>query len=461
MTRSKIFPLLFLLSLSADAFALDRELSRSIFAELISIDTTNEHGNTTRAAQAMKNRLLAAGIPEQNLWLGGSAPDKQNLVMRMPGKSSLDPILLLAHLDVVEALDADWTIAPFQLTEKDGYFYGRGTMDDKSMAAHFVANMIEYTREGWQPERDIIVALTADEEGGNHNGVRWLLKHHREKIDAALAINEGGTGLIINGRYRTNNLQASEKTYQTYKLTARNAGGHSSRPANENAIYDLIDAVGAIRKYEFPLQINEVTHGFFTQTAKIVDQRQLREDLTAITKKRPSKLAIKRLSAQPYYNALLRTTCVATMLSAGHAENALPQTAEATINCRIIPGVEPSAVKAQLKKVIANPEIEITSVWDTIWSSPSDLSLVMPDVEAVTTSMWPGVIVVPVMSTGGTDGTFLRAEGIPTFGVSGIFTDVDDNRQHGKDERIGIKQYFEAQEFMYRLVKKIAGPRLP
>ena len=461
MTRSKIFPLLFLLSLSADAFALDRELSRSIFAELISIDTTNEHGNTTRAAQAMKNRLLAAGIPEQNLWLGGSAPDKQNLVMRMPGKSSLDPILLLAHLDVVEALDADWTIAPFQLTEKDGYFYGRGTMDDKSMAAHFVANMIEYTREGWQPERDIIVALTADEEGGNHNGVRWLLKHHREKIEAALAINEGGTGLIINGRYRTNNLQASEKTYQTYKLTARNPGGHSSRPANENAIYDLIDAVGAIRKYEFPLQINEVTHGFFTQTAKIVDQRQLREDLTAITKKRPSKRAIKRLSAQPYYNALLRTTCVATMLSAGHAENALPQTAEATINCRIIPGVEPSAVKAQLKKIIANPEIEITSVWDTIWSSPSDLSLVMPDVEAVTTSMWPGVIVVPVMSTGGTDGTFLRAEGIPTFGVSGIFTDVDDNRQHGKDERIGVKQYFEAQEFIYRLVKKIAGPRLP
>ena len=457
MNCSKIVSLLLLFCLSTNAFALDRDLSKSIFSQLISIDTTNEHGNTTLAAQAMKDRLLAAGIPAQFIWMGGSAPDKQNLVVRLPGKSSKHPILLLAHLDVVEALEADWTKPPFQLTEEDGYFYGRGTLDDKSMAAHFVANMIEYTREGWQPERDIIVALTADEEGGSHNGVLWLLANHRDKIDAALAINEGGTGLIIDGQYRTNNLQASEKTYQTYKLTAKNAGGHSSRPAKDNAIYELIDAVSAVRQYVFPLQLNEVTHGFFTQTAKVIDDPQLRADFTEITKKRPAQRAIKRLSAQPYYNSLLRTTCVATMLSAGHAENALPQSAEATINCRIIPGVEPSAVKAQLTKIVDNPAIEITSVWDTIWSSPSDLDLVMQDVEAVTTSMWPDVIVVPVMSTGGTDGTFLRAEGIPTFGVSGIFTDVNDNRLHGKDERIGVKQYFEAQEFMYRLVKKIAG----
>jgi len=459
MTQLRVVSLLILFCLSESSFALDRELSKPIFEELISIDTTNEHGNTTLAAQAMKNRLLNAGVPKQNLWMGGSAPDKQNLIVRLPGKSSNKPILLLAHLDVVEALDSDWTLPPFELTEQDGYFYGRGTMDDKSMAAHFIANMIEYTREGWQPERDIIIALTADEEGGSHNGVRWLLKNHRDRIDAALAINEGGTGLIIDGKYRTNNLQASEKTYQTYKLTAKNAGGHSSRPGNDNAIYDLIDAVSAVRQHEFPLQINEVTHGFFTQTAKIVDDSQLRKDLTAITKKRPSRHAVKRLSAQPYYNALLRTTCVATMLNAGHAENALPQTAEATINCRIIPGIEPAAIKAELKQIIDDPQIEITSVWDTIWSSPSDLSLVMQDVEAVTKAMWPGVIVVPVMSTGGTDGTFLRAEGIPTFGVSGIFTDVDDNRQHGRDERIGVKQYFEAQEFMYQLVKRLAGSR--
>ena len=459
MPQLKLIPLLILFCLSENTSALDRELSRSIFEELINIDTTNEHGDTTVAARAMMSRLLSAGVPEENLYIGGSAPDKQNLVMTLPGKSSSKPILLLAHLDVVEALDSDWTRPPFKLTEQDGYFYGRGTMDDKSMAAHFVANMIEYIREGWQPEQDIIIALTADEEGGSHNGVRWLLEHHRDKIEAAIAINEGGTGLIIDGKYRTNNLQASEKTYQTYKLTAKNAGGHSSRPGNENAIYDLIDAVNAVRTHEFPLEINDVSHGFFTQTAKIVDDPQLKKDLTAVTKKRPSKRAVKRLSAQPYYNALLRTTCVATMLNAGHAENALPQTAEATINCRIIPGIEPTAIKAQLRQAIDNPKIEITSVWDTIWSSPSNLDLVIKDVEEITSDMWPGVIVVPVMSTGGTDGTFLRAEGIPTFGVSGIFTDVDDNRQHGRDERIGVKQYFEAQEFMYRLVKKLARSR--
>jgi acetylornithine deacetylase/succinyl-diaminopimelate desuccinylase-like protein len=457
MPQLKFIPLLILIFLSESLFAIDRELSKSIFKELISIDTTNEHGDTTRAAQAMAARLRTAGVNEENIWLGGSAPDKQNLVVKLSGSSNKKAILLLAHLDVVEALASDWSLPPFQLTEKDGYFYGRGTLDDKSMAAHFVANLIEYTREGWQPERDIIIALTADEEGGSHNGVRWLLKNHRDKIDAALAINEGGTGLIIDGEYRTNNLQASEKTYQTYKIRAKNPGGHSSRPQNKNAIYDLIDAVDAIRTHQFPLQMNEVTHGFFTQTAKIVDDPQLKKDLTAITKKRPSKRAVKRLSAQPYYNALLRTTCVATMLSAGHAENALPQTAEATINCRIIPGIEPTAIKAQLVTLINNPDIEITSVWDTIWSAPSNLDLVLGDVEQVTTQMWPGVIVMPVMSTGGTDGTFLRAEGIPTFGVSGIFTDVDDNRQHGRDERIGIKQYYEAQEFMYRLVKKIGG----
>ena len=457
MPQKKIFPLLIIFCLSENCFSMDRELSRSIFAQLISIDTTDEHGNTTLAARAMAERLMAAGVADENIWLGGSAPDKQNLVVRLPGKSRGDAILLLAHLDVVEALESDWSLPPFKLTEKDGYFYGRGTLDDKSMAAHFIANMIEYNREGWQPQRDIIIALTADEEGGSHNGVRWLLEHHREKIDAVFAINEGGTGLIIDGKYRTNNIQASEKTYQTYQLTAKNAGGHSSRPDPKNAIYELIDAVSAIRNYEFPLQINPVTHGFFTRTAEIVDDPQLKKDLLAVTRKRPSKGAIRRLSAQPYYNALLRTTCVATMLDAGHAENALPQSAQATINCRIIPGIEPAAIKQQIIKLIANPDITVTSVWDTIWSSPSNLDLIMTDVEQITAELWPGVIVVPVMSTGGTDGTFLRAEGIPTFGVSGIFTDVNDNRQHGKDERVGVEQYYEAQEFMYRLVKKLAG----
>lgn len=434
-----------------------QQLARDVFAELIEINTVNTHGSTTEAARAMAARLLAAGFPSADVQVLGPHPRKGNLVARLQGTGRQPPLLLLAHLDVVDALPEDWTVDPFTFLERDGFFYGRGTTDDKAMAAIWVANLIRYRREGFVPDRDLIVALTADEEGGPHNGVTWLLEHHRDLIAAEYALNEGGGGQIKNGRRIANRVQASEKVYQSFRLEVTNPGGHSSIPRPENAIYQLAAGLTRLARFRFPVRLNEVTRAFFERTAR-VEADHTGADMAAILQSPSDPRAGDRLSATPYYNALLRTTCVATRLEAGHAENALPQTARAVVNCRILPNDSPDEIRAELERVLSDPAISVTPMNVPTPSPPSPLRRdVLEPIERLTETMWPGVPVVPVMSTGATDGLYLRNAGIATYGVSGLFSDVDDIRAHGRDERIGVQAFYEGQEFLYRLVKALAG----
>ena len=433
--------------------------AREIYKELVEINTTDTPaGNVTRAAEAVAARLRAAGFPETDIHVLGPDPRKHNVVARYHGSGAKRPLLLLAHLDVVEAKKEDWSFDPFTFLEKDGWFYGRGTSDDKAMAAQFVANIIRLKEEGFTPERDLILALTADEEGGTFNGVDWLVKNHKDLIDAEFAINEGGGGNTRKGKYLTNEVQASEKVFQNFKLEVTNAGGHSSLPVKDNAIYHLSEGLARLARFDFPVQLNEVTRAYFERSAQVESDPKVAADMRAVAKPTPDLAAAGRLSAQlPYWNSMMRTTCVATMLSAGHATNALPQLATANVNCRILPGVSPTSVRDTLTEVLADPKIKVEFVGDATPSKPSPLRPdLMSVVESLTKEMFPGAIVVPVMSTGATDGLYLRNGEVPTYGIDGTFGDIDDVRAHGKDERVGVKQFFEGLEFQYRLIKALA-----
>lgn len=434
--------------------------ARDIFKQLIEINTTDTpRGNVTTAAEAMAARLKAAGFPEADVKVLGPDPRKGNLVARYRGTGARKPMLLIAHLDVVEAKREDWSFDPFTFLEKDGFFYGRGTTDDKSMAAHFVANLIRLKEEGFKPDRDLILALTADEESGDFNGPAWLLKNHRDLIDAEFAINEGGGGSMRKGKYLTNEIQGSEKVYQDFRLEAKNAGGHSSLPVRDNAIYHLSAGLARLAAFDFPVELNDVTRGYFEKSATIEADPKVAADMRAVAGAKPDLAAAARLSAAlPYWNSVMRTTCVATRLEGGHANNALPQLAAANVNCRILPGVPPTAVRETLVRVLDDPKIAVTFVGE---ATPSKPTVLRPDVvsavETLTKQMFPGVVVIPVMSTGATDGLYLRNADIPTYGIEGTFGDMDDVRAHGRDERVGVKQFFEGLEFQYRLVKMLSS----
>jgi acetylornithine deacetylase/succinyl-diaminopimelate desuccinylase-like protein len=430
-----------------------------IFKQLIEINTTDTpSGNVTTAAEAVAARLTAAGFAAADVQVLGPDPRKGNLVARYRGTGARRPILLLAHLDVVEAKREDWSMDPFVFVEKDGFFYGRGTSDDKAMASQFVANLIRLKEEHFVPDRDLILALTADEEGGTFNGAEWLVQKHKDLIEADFAINEGGGGNIRKGRYLTNEVQASEKVYQDFHLEVTNKGGHSSLPVKDNAIYHLSAGLTRLSAYEFPVKLNEVTRAYFERSAAVESDPKVAADMRAVARETPDLAAAARLSALlPYYNSMMRTTCVATRLLGGHAQNALPQLATANVNCRILPGESPVAVKDQLTEVLADPAIKVEFVDEAHPSKPSPLRPeVMGVIESLTKEMYPGVVVVPVMSTGATDGLYMRNGEIPTYGVDGTFGDIDDVRAHGRDERIGVKQYFEGLEFQYRLIKALA-----
>ena len=445
----------------------DMQRARSILAELVETNTTNsERGDNTVAARALERRLLNAGFPEQDVHVlvPDDAPTKGNLVARYRGRdSTLQPILLLAHIDVVEALPEDWSVDlnPFEFIERGGYFYGRGVTDDKDEAAIYTANFIRMRREGFVPDRDIVMALTADEEGGPRNGVQFLLAEHRELIDAAFALNEGGGGMERDGRKISHNVQAGEKKFLSFYLTATNPGGHSSRPVKKNAIYDLSRALLAVQDYEFPVRLNEVTEAFFAGSAGLVGG-ELGEAMRRIVADQDDVSAAATLSEDPGYNSRLRTTCVATLLEGGHAQNALPQTARANVNCRLLPDHDPGDVQARLEGLTSPFDVEVTARGS---ATPSPSSPLTPEllgpIARITEEMWPGVPVLPVMSTGATDGLYLRREGIPVYGVSGLFGDMDDRRAHGQDERIRIEHFYEGQEFLYRLVKALAGDSAP
>jgi acetylornithine deacetylase/succinyl-diaminopimelate desuccinylase-like protein len=429
-----------------------RQLAYDIYKQLIEINTTDSVGNTTTAAEAMAERLRAAGFPAADVQVLGPNARKGNLVARLRGSGSAKPILLLAHLDVVEAKREDWSVDPFVLTEKDGYYYGRGTDDDKSMASIWIANLIRYKQEGWVPRRDLIVALTADEEGGTSNGVQWLLANHRDLIDAAFALNEGGDGRSKDGKLLYNGLGASEKVYVSFALETHNRGGHSSQPRPDNAIYELAQALTRLAAYQFPVKLNEVTRTYFERMSK-VETGPTAADMAAVT--RGDAEAAARLSQTPAYNALLRTTCVATRLEGGHADNALPQSAKATVNCRVLPGESADAVRDTIAKVVNDPQIQIGCATPSPASPLS--SEVMRPIEQTTSEFWPGVPVMPLMATGASDGLYLRNAGIPTYEISGLFGDINDDRTHGRDERVGVSQFYDSLQFLYTIVKRLAS----
>jgi acetylornithine deacetylase/succinyl-diaminopimelate desuccinylase-like protein len=460
----RVSPLVLLLNLlgpqapAASAPSPDQALVREIFAELVSIDTTDSVGDNTKAAEAMAARLRSGGLPAGDVQVLVPKPRKGNLVARLRGTGARRPLLLLAHLDVVEARREDWSFEPFVFREEGGYFYGRGTTDDKAMAAQFVANFIRYLKEGFRPDRDLILALTADEEGGDSNGVAFLLAKHRGLIDAELGLNEGGGGGLRKGRRIALSVQASEKVYQSFRLEVRNPGGHSSLPVPENAIYRLAEGLTRIARFHFPVRLNEVTRAFFERTSAALGGPE-GAAMKAILGPTPDPEAVLALARQPYFNSLMRTTCVATQLMGGHAENALPQMARAIVNCRMLPDDPPEAVRRTIVEALADPQIEVTPVAPARPSPPSPLTpAVFGPVERLAAAMWPGVPVVPVMSTGATDSLYLRAAGIPMYGVDGMFSDLDDVRAHGRDERLPVPALYEGQEFLYRLVKAMSSP---
>ena len=452
----------------AQLYQADRKLARDLLQELIGINTTDSVGNVSTASEAIAKRLRDAGFADSDIFIGGPNDRKKNLVVRLKGTGAQEPVLLMGHLDVVEAHPEDWTSDPFQLVEKDGYFYGRGTEDMKAGDAIYVLTMMRLKREGYKPDRDIILALTADEEGGQSNGVDWLLKNHRDLVDAEFALNADGGGVITEkGKPFIVAMGASEKLYADYELEVTNPGGHSSMPTPENAIYQLSDALVRLEHYKFPFELNDVTRAFFQQTAK-VQTGQVAADMLAVTKTPPDQAAIERLSQDPYYNALMHTTCIATRVQAGHANNAQPQRATANVNCRILPGHSRDEILQVLTKVVDDPKVSLSYVnngMKVIMGDREKTALppvplkpsLMDPLEKISAEMWPGAPVVPEMGTGATDGVYTNPAGIPTYGISGLAIDVDDDRSHGRDERLPVESYYNGAVFYYRYLKAVAG----
>ena len=443
----------------AEGLTAQQQLAHDIYQELIEIDTTTATGDTARAAEAMAARLKAAGFAEADVQAFSPAPRKGNLVARLHGSGARKPILLVAHLDVVPASRDDWSVDPFKLTEKDGYFYARGSGDDKYMAASFIANLIRYKNEGYKPDRDIIVALETDEEIFDRDGlgIQWLIKNHRDLIDAEFALNEGGGVGLKDGKPIRNSVQTSEKVALSYQLDVKNKGGHSAVPVKDNAIYRLAEGLVRLSKFSFPPRLNDTTRAFFGRSAQL-ETGQNAADLRAVASDKPDRSAVSRLSTNPVYNALLRTTCVATMLEGGNAINALPQLASAKVNCRIMPGESVDEVKATLERVLADDQIKVTQLDTPTLSAPSVLNEeIAGAIEKLSREFFPGAIVLPVMSAGATDGSFLRNAGIPTYGHSGMAIDVGESRIHGKDERVPVKSFYQGDEYLYRLVKLLSG----
>jgi acetylornithine deacetylase/succinyl-diaminopimelate desuccinylase-like protein len=444
----------------AEAGAADRALAREIYEQLVEIDTSEEKG-TTAAAEAVAARLRAAGLPAGQVQLLGPSPNKQNLVAHIRGRSKREPpLFLLAHLDVVAALASDWSVPPFELLERDGYFTGRGTADDKAMAAIFSTLFIRFAESNVRPRRDLILMLTADEEGGSENGVQWLLETHPELIgNGGVVINEGGVAATRGGERLYLGVQTAEKIYADFWLTVRDPGGHSSVPRQDNAIYRLATALARLEAKPFPIELNDVTKRYFARAAEI-EPGELGRALGALARDPSDAAAARVVSASPRYNALSRTTCVPTRLEAGHADNALPQTARAHINCRILPWRTPAETQQALAAAIADERVAIAPAEESRRSPPSPLEpRLMRTIEEIAASLWPGVPVVPVMSTGATDSLFFRERGVPAYGVAGLFSDIDDARAHGRDERIPVASFYESLDFLEQLVRRLAGVR--
>ncbi len=440
-------------------------LGRDLLRELVETNTTYSAGSTTRAATAMAARFRAAGFPAADVVIVGpdtgvDAKDR-NLVVRYRGAGKRPPIVLIGHLDVVEARRADWVLDPFALTERDGHFYGRGTLDMKNGDAAWVAALLRMKQEGVVPAGDFVLALTAGEEGGGgYNGIAWLLAHRPDLLDGTFALNaDGGGGELHAGRPVALDVDAAEKVFHSVHLTVRNPGGHSSLPSKDNAIYRLAAALGRLAAYDFPLQTNAITRAYFARSAALSEGPLAAEMRAVSTGDEPDPAAAARLTARSsFYNALLRTTCVATLIEGGHAPNALPQRARATVNCRILPGVDPAAVEATIRTVVADTAVVVTAADTAHRIAPSPLPPALErTLRATVGSIWGPLPIVPDMATGASDAVYLSAR-MPVYGVSGLFADPnnpDDTRAHGLDERIGVQAFYDQLEFTYRLLKAL------
>lgn len=440
----------------------DRASFRGIYKELVEIDTSLSSGSCTAAAQTVAKRLKDAGIPEQDIHVivPPDWPEQGNLVASLRGsKTDSDPILLLAHIDVVEARREDWERDPFTLIEENGYFYARGAVDDKAMAAIFVDALVRYRRTGYQPGRTIKLALTCGEETPfTFNGARYLLAHHRDLIDAAFALNEGGGGRLDDtGGHVYHGVQAGEKVYQDFYLEVTNPGGHSSRPVKDNAINRLARALGRVADYAFPYEFTDTTRAFFDRMARI-ESGQTAADMQAILLTPPAADALDRIAANPGYNSILRTTCVATTIAGGHAPNALPQRASANVNCRIFPGHTQQEILETLRQVIDDAAVVVSFAHtpETTSQPPPLTAAILGPIETLSEQMWPGVPVLPSMAAGITDGRFLTPAGIPTYGVTGLFVQPGQVNAHGLNEKIPVESLYQSREFLDRLIRTYA-----
>ena len=441
-----------------------KQLAHDIFKQLIEINTTDSVGNVSTAAEAMAQRFHEAGFPDTDIHIGGPNDRKKNVVVHYHGSGKHKPVLLIGHLDVVEARREDWTTDPFQFVEKDGYFYGRGTQDMKDGDAIMVTTLLRFKKEGFVPDRDIILALTADEEGGQSNGVDWLIKNHRDWIDAEFVLNHDGGGILAeHGKPLMMLIEPAEKLYADYTLTVTSPGGHSSLPVPDNAIYHLTDGLTRLEHYKFPVELNNVTRAYFERMSK-VEKGQRSADMKSVAKEPPDAQAAARLSEDPIYNSILHTTCVATRLNAGHANNALPQSAQANVNCRIEPGHSPEDIRQQLEKIVADSKISISYVAPIGGGAKTQAVVppplrddIMKSLEKITDEMWPGLPVIPDQASGASDGVYTNAAGMPTYLISGEAIDRDDIRAHGKDERIKQDSFYHALDFYYRFLKLLTS----
>jgi acetylornithine deacetylase/succinyl-diaminopimelate desuccinylase-like protein len=446
----------------------NKQLAHDIFKQLIEINTTDSVGNVTMASEAMAQRFRDAGFPDSDIYIGGPNDRKKNLVVRLHGSGARKPALLIGHLDVVEARREDWTTDPFQFVENDGYFYGRGTQDMKDGDAIMVATLIRFKNEGFVPDRDIILALTADEEGGSSNGVDWLLKNQRKLVDAELVLNhDGGEVQADHGKALALIVDATEKLYSDYQLVVTNPGGHSSQPRPDNAIYELAHALIKLEQHKFPFELNTVTRAYYEHLAS-VEPGQRAADIKAMLRTPPDEAAIARLSKDPIDNSRLHTTCVATRLSGGHANNALPGRAEAVVNCRILPGHSKQEVRDEFIRIFSDPKISvryITSAGEILDTIPDQRAFAPPPLRAnvfdaiknVADKLWPGIPVFPTMATGASDGVYTMAAGLQTYGISGVQQERDDHREHGRDERVSVEGFYKGSDFYYQFLKTLTS----
>jgi len=447
------------------------KLATDIFRQLVEVNTTDSVGSTTVAAEAMAQRLRDAGFPNEDVLVMGPNPRKGNMIARLRGKGAHKPVLLIGHLDVVEAKRSDWSTDPFQFIEKDSYYYGRGTQDMKDGDAIMMATLIRMKQEGYKPDRDIILALTADEEGGKFNGVDWLVKNHRNLVDAEFVLNHDGGGIVEeNGKLLGFTVDATEKLYADYQLSSLNPGGHSSMPTADNAIYQLANALARLEHHSFPFELNGVTRAELSDMAESYPPEKAAL-VRAVLKDPPDQNAIAKLSADdPILNSTMRTTCVATRLDAGHANNALPQTATANVNCRVFPGHSPEEIRQELVKIVADPKVAVGYVQidgSIATTAPHDQQLppvalredVMNPLRQVSAEFWPGIPVLPDMAIGASDSRYANAAGMPSFGVSGIALDNNDIRAHGKDERLPVQSFNTGVLFYYRYLKALTSEK--